>query len=78
MTSVVNPTDKAQEVELNLKGVKLNGEGMSWVITGPGRMAHNDPGRPREVDIRREPYRNSNGVLRVPAYSVAVFELGAQ
>ncbi|RPI11928.1 MAG: hypothetical protein EHM65_06545 [Acidobacteriales bacterium] len=75
--AVVNPSDQPASVELALKGARLTGQGMSWVIAGPNRFAHNDPGKPREVDIRQEPYRG-NGDLRVPALGVAVFELAVQ
>jgi hypothetical protein len=50
---------------------------MSWVIAGASRTAHNDPGTPRVVDIRQEPYRGT-GELRVPPLSVSVFELAVR
>jgi alpha-N-arabinofuranosidase len=74
MVAVVNPTEQVASIDLALKGAQLTGQGMSWVIAGPNRLAHNDPGKPREVDIRQEPYRG-NGELRVPPLGVAVFEL---
>jgi len=74
--AIVNPTEQAQSIDLVLKGSQLTGKGMSWVISGPDRMAHNDPGRPRVVDIRQEPYGGSQ--LQVPALGVAVFELSAR
>jgi hypothetical protein len=48
----------------------------SWTIAAPNRLAHNDPGAPRVVDIRQEPYRG--GQLQVPALGVALFELPAR
>jgi alpha-N-arabinofuranosidase len=75
--AVVNPSDQPASLELALKGARLTGQGMSWVIAGPNRFAHNDPGKPREVDIRQEPYRG-NGDLRIPPLGVAVFELAVQ
>jgi len=72
--AVVNPGDKPHSLELAVRGVQLTGEGMSWVITGPDRFAHNDPGKPRVVDIRQEPHR-SGGDLRIAPLSVSVFEL---
>src|SRR5208283_1269627 len=74
--AIVNPTEQAQSIDLVLKGSQLTGKGMSWVISGPDRMAHNDPGRPRVVDIRQEPYGGSQ--LQVPALGVAVFQLSAR
>jgi alpha-L-arabinofuranosidase len=72
--AVVNPTDQPASTALAIKGAQLTGQGMMWVIAGTSRTAHNDPGMPREVDIRQEPYRGT-GELRVPPLSVAVFEL---
>jgi alpha-N-arabinofuranosidase len=71
---VVNASEQAATFGLALKGAEFAGGGMSWVIAGKDRMAHNDPGRPRAVDIQQEPYTGS-GELRVPPLSVAVFEL---
>jgi alpha-N-arabinofuranosidase len=75
--AVVNPTEQAESIDLSLKGAQLTGQGMAWVIAGPSRFAHNDPGNPREVDIRQAPYRG-NGQLRTPPLSVTVFELAAR
>ncbi len=75
--AVVNPTEQPQSVELALQGAQFTGEGMAWTITGRDRFAHNDPGKPRQVDIRHEPYRGSGG-LRVPPLSVSVFSLAAR
>ncbi len=75
--AVVNPTEQAESIDLSLKGAQLTGQGTAWVIAGPSRLAHNDPGNPREVDIRQEPYRG-NGQLRTPPLSVTVFELAAR
>jgi len=74
--AIVNPTEQAQSIDLLLKGAQLTGKGMSWVIAGPNRFAHNDPGKPRVVDIRQEPY--GGGQLKVPALGVALFELSAR
>jgi alpha-N-arabinofuranosidase len=71
--AIVNPTEKAQSIDLALKGAQLTGKGMSWTIAGPDRFAHNDPGKPRVVDIRQAPF--GGGQLQVPALGVAVFEL---
>ncbi len=72
--AVMNPTDQAQSLALSLTGAQLAGEGTSWVIANPDRLAHNDPGKPRVVDIREEPYRGA-GTLTVPPLGVALFAL---
>ena len=73
--AIVNPTAKAESITLDLKGAALTGEGMAWVIAGRDRMAHNDPGRRRVVDIKSEPVRGGTGELKVPALGVALYEL---
>jgi len=73
--AIVNPTATAQTVSLNLKGAALTGEGMSWVIAGRDRMAHNEPGRRRAVDIVSAPVRGGTGELQAPALGVALYEL---
>jgi len=75
--AVVNPSDQPASIELALKGAQLAGHGMTWVIAGPDRFAHNDPGKPRVVDIRQEPYRGT-GELRVLPLSVTLFELATR
>lgn len=76
--AVVNSSEQSQSLQLDLKGAQLTGEGMSWVINGPDRLAHNDPGKPRVVDIRREPYRNSTAELKLAPLSVSLFSLSAK
>jgi alpha-N-arabinofuranosidase len=74
--AIVNPTEQAQSIDLALKGAELTGKGMRWAIAGPNRFSHNDPGSPRVVDIRQEPY--GGGPLQVPALGVVLFELPAR
>lgn len=59
--AVVNPTEQARTVRLELEGGALGGQAQQWVITGPGRLAHNRPGAPRQVDI------HTSAVTREPA-----------
>jgi hypothetical protein len=54
----------------------LTGKGIRWTIAASDRFAHNDPGSPRVVDIRQEPY--GGGPLQVPALGVVLFELPAR
>ncbi len=72
--AIVNPTNQEQSLDLALTGAQLAGGGMAWTLSGPDKTAHNDPGKPRQVDVHQEPYRGA-GQLRVPALGVALFEL---
>ena len=74
---MVNPTDQPQIVSPDVQGARLTGEGMSWIISGlAGKLAHNDPGKPRMVDIREEQYRNPAGRLSVAAPERRSFRVG--
>ena len=70
---VVNPTGAAVELNLAVAGIALAGPATRWHITGPDHFAHNSPGKPRVVDIKRTESRAP--VLNVPALSCSVFEL---
>ena len=74
---LVNPTASAQRLDLALRGARLTGRGARWWISGPDRMSHNDPGRPRQVDIRRESFLEAGPLLEAPPLSVTVWELEA-
>jgi alpha-L-arabinofuranosidase len=74
MVGVVNPTASGQSLTPALSGVDLAGGGMKWEITGPDKMAHNQPGEPRVVDIVQAALA-SGGELTVAPLSVTVFEL---
>lgn len=77
--AVVNPTGRARRLRPEVRGVTLTGPGRRFVITGAGPLAHNDPGRPRGVDVAETGIPNVSDPLEVPAFSVAlfVFEAGA-
>ncbi len=70
---VVNPTAEAVDLKLALAGLKYAGPATRWHITGPNAEAHNTPGLPRVVDIKRSDAKASQ--LQVPALSVALFEV---
>jgi alpha-N-arabinofuranosidase len=72
---IINPTTSPQDVALTLAGKQLTGDGHRWVITGPGRFAHNHPGQPRQVDIHSEALGPVSSALSVPPLSVTIYEL---
>ncbi len=51
--AVVNPTDEARLIALDVEGAEPTGQGMRFVLTGADKWAHNAPGRPRGVDVTR-------------------------
>jgi alpha-N-arabinofuranosidase len=73
--AVVNPTDRAQRLALRVAGRNASGTGRQWVITGPGKWAHNRPGAPRQVDIVSSDAGADATALDVPALSVVLREI---
>jgi len=70
--AVVNPTDQLRRLKLDVAGRVVAGPARQWVITGPGRWAHNRPGAPRQVDIRPADVGGDAGMLEIPALSVVL------
>ncbi len=72
---IVNPTNRALEIPLEVKGLKLNGSGRRFEIAGSDPMAYNEPGRPPQVSIVEQPVAGVSGRLPVAAYSVTLYSL---
>jgi alpha-N-arabinofuranosidase len=72
--AVVNPTKDELALTLDLAGLSVGAAGKSWSVAGADEFAHNTPGQPRVVDIKRTDSVSTNA-LRVPALSATVFEL---
>ena len=72
---VMNPTDSEVEFRPSFSGATPAGSVIRWHITGPGPEAHNTPGKPRVVDIRRTDDIAVSLGLRVPALSCALFSI---
>jgi alpha-L-arabinofuranosidase len=75
---VMNPTDAEVEFRPSFSGATPAGSVIRWHITGPGPEAHNTPGKPRVVDIRRTDDIAVSSGLRVPALSCALFSIPLQ
>jgi alpha-N-arabinofuranosidase len=61
------------EIKLAVAGAKPAGTATRWHLTGPDAGAHNTPGQPRVVDLRRTDV--SAAGLKVPPLSCTLFEL---
>ncbi len=72
---VVNPTNQALEIPLEAKGLKLNGTGRRFEISGSDPMAYNEPGKAPRVCIVEQPVVGLSGKLPVAAYSVTLYSL---
>jgi alpha-N-arabinofuranosidase len=70
---VVNPTDAEVELRLSVSGANLARPATRWHVTGPSHSAHNTPGQPRVVSIRRTDGLSTGEDFRVPPLSCALF-----
>jgi len=71
--SIVNPTERAQEITLNVNGVKPANTGRLWQIVAPSINAANVAGQKPMVELTEVPATYSNSV-KVPAISFNVYE----
>ena len=72
---VVNPTREARTISLDVRGSNLTGRGRKWTITGPGKWAHNAPGKPRQVDIEQASFIRSSNIIEIAPLSVTLYSL---
>jgi alpha-N-arabinofuranosidase len=70
--AVVNPTDAARQIALDVEGAEPTGQGMRFVLTGAEKWAHNAPGRARGVDVRRTSLGTGADRMAVPPLSVTL------
>lgn len=72
--SVVNPTDAAFTLDLELAKLKLPKTATVWTITGPDHRARNAPGKERQVDAIESSANISKG-LTAPALSSVLYRV---
>lgn len=75
---IVNPTPNAVEAVLSLKGAVLAGNGAVRRLTGPDRMAFNEPGLEPTVTLSEEQLKEVRDHITLPALSVSLYELPAR
>jgi alpha-N-arabinofuranosidase len=75
---IVNPTKDSLEIPLDLRGVKLTGQGRRFEIAGSDPMTYNEPGKPPRVCIAETPVTGLSGRLPVAAYSATLYALAVQ
>lgn len=73
---VVNPTEKAQSLDLAVDGANMAGNGTRWIIAGSDPKAFNEPGKPARVQIQEESVVVGR-VLELPPCSVCLYRLPA-
>ena len=71
--AVVNPTENAVALPLELSGVKITGKGTRWCVAGRGEFDRNEPGKARAVDIAEKRDIDDAQGVSVPPLSASVF-----
>ncbi len=72
---VVNPTDKEQQITLDLKGAQLAGPGKLGLIANSDPQAYNDPDEEPNVVIEEKELSNVSNMLTVPPLSASLYTL---
>ena len=75
---VVNPTEQAQQITMDLKGAQLAGNGKLWLIAHSDPMAYNEPGKVPNVMIKEKPITGITNTLNVPTLSVSLYRLATK
>ncbi len=75
--SVINPTESAQNFNLNVTGLKLSGTGKLWQIAADNVNASNAEGEKPEVDIVETPVKKIPKEFVVAPISINVYEFEA-
>lgn len=73
--SIVNPLTKEVKFPLEIKNIKLSGNGKIWVMTGDDPMAYNEPGKPRKIDFVEKPVSGIPDKITLPALSATLYSL---
>ncbi len=73
--AAVNPTESAQRLRVEWRGAEPTGKARRWVLTGPGRWAHNDPEQPRAVTVTSESLQSLSPELEIPPASVTLWRV---
>jgi alpha-N-arabinofuranosidase len=76
--AIVNPTERAYEIQLNLLGAKLDGSGHKWQIAHSDPMAFNEPGEEPQVKIERHSAGNISNALSSEPLSITLYSLSVQ
>jgi alpha-N-arabinofuranosidase len=71
--AVVNPGQDADRLSFDIRPAMPAGSGTMWILTGPGPMSANIPGKASDVVVTESPFSAGTAGLSVPAYSAAIF-----
>jgi hypothetical protein len=74
----VNPTESAQTLDFNFKGVEFRGKGTWRLMTAADLDATNLAGQKPGVEVKSSPVEGAPKSATVPAISIGIYELEAQ
>ncbi len=75
--SVVNATEQAQDLTLDLQGFKPGRRGRMWQLGGTTLQAVNKVGQPPQVSLKETAFDTNRKKLTVAPYSIAIYEYPA-
>lgn len=77
IVKIVNTSAKAQDLNLDLKGSKLQSKGTVITLTSPNTNDENSFASPKKISPKESEYtlKGEKAALNVPAYSVTVLKL---
>ena len=73
IVSVVNATDSAQNLGLNVSGIRLAGPSTLWQLTGSTLDATDRVGQPPQVEIKETSIGSTPGTISVAPISVNIY-----
>jgi alpha-N-arabinofuranosidase len=76
--AVVNPTESAQQLELNLQGVQVGGQPKMWQMTGPNADAANVVGQKPQVQTTEKQLSEIPKSVSVDPISVNIYSFPIQ
>jgi alpha-N-arabinofuranosidase len=71
--SVVNATDSAQKLNVNVSGGRLSGASTAWQMTGSSLDGDNHVGQAPQVEVKEIPIGDASQALLVAPYSVNIY-----
>ena len=72
--AVVNPTESAQELTLNVAGVEVGGRSRMWQMTGPKTDSADVLGKPPEVSTVETPLPEVPKKVLIAPISINIYE----
>ena len=73
--SVVNPTESAQKLNINLPEAAKKSQVIKWEIHHPNPAAYNEPGRKPEIDVTKESLNIDLSKLSIKKYSITLYKV---